>query len=105
MNWKLAFQIAVTHLVTKKKQSIIAMLGVTFGISMFIIMISFMTGVNKFLEDMAMDNTPHIRIYKPIELKDKKIIAEGNSDDKKNWYVLEHQRPKNELSKVKNGLI
>lgn len=105
MNWKLAFSIASTHLLTKKRQSIIAMLGVTFGISMFIIMISFMTGVNDFLEDMAMDNTPHIRIYKPIELKDKKIIAEGKVQDDKNWYVLEHQRPKRELTKIKNGLI
>ena len=105
MNWKLAFSIASTHLLTKKRQSIIAMLGVTFGISMFIIMISFMTGVNKFMEDMAMDNTPHIRIYKPIELKDKKIIAEGKPNGATDWYVLEHQRPKNELSKIKNGLI
>jgi lipoprotein-releasing system permease protein len=46
MNTKLAFQIAVTHLVTKRKQSLVAMLGVMFGISMFIVMISFMTGVN-----------------------------------------------------------
>ncbi|MBS1771535.1 MAG: ABC transporter permease [Bacteroidetes bacterium] len=105
MNWKLAFSIASTHLLTKKRQSIIAMLGVTFGISMFIIMISFMTGVNDFLEDMAMDNTPHIRIYKPIELKDKKIIADGKTQDDKNWFVLEHQRPKKELTKIKNGLI
>lgn len=105
MNWKLAFNIASTHLLTKKKQSIIAMLGVTFGISMFIIMISFMTGVNDFLEDMAMDNTPHLRIYKPIELKDKKIIAEGKAVNDTNWYVLEHQRAKKELTKVKNGLI
>lgn len=105
MNWKLAFSIASTHLLTKKRQSIIAMLGVTFGISMFIIMISFMTGVNDFLEDMAMDNTPHIRIYKPIELKDKKIISDGKVQDDKNWYVLEHQRPKRELTKIKNGLI
>src|ERR1700712_29244 len=75
MNWKLAFQIAWTHLVTKRKQSVIAMLGVMFGISMFIIMISFMTGVNEFLDEMAMDNTPHVRIYKPIEIEDRKIIA------------------------------
>ncbi len=105
MNWKLAFSIASTHLLTKKRQSIIAMLGVTFGISMFIIMISFMTGVNDFLEDMAMDNTPHLRIYKPIELKDKKIIADGLESGDKNWFVLEHQRPKKELTKIKNGLI
>jgi lipoprotein-releasing system permease protein len=105
MNWKLAFNIASTHLLTKKKQSVIAMLGVTFGISMFIIMISFMTGVNDFLEDMAMDNTPHLRVYKPIQLKDKKIIAEGKVVNDTNWFVLEHQRAKKELTKIKNGLI
>lgn len=105
MNWKLAYTIAVTHLLSKKKQTLVAMLGVTFGISMFIIMISFMTGVNQFLEDMAMDNTPHIRIYKPIELKENKIIAAGKQQTDKDWYVLEHQRPKKELTKIKNGLI
>ncbi len=105
MNWKLAYTIAVTHLLSKRKQTVVAMLGVTFGISMFIIMISFMTGVNQFLEDMAMDNTPHIRIYKPIELKENKIIANGKEQTDKDWYVLEHQRPKKELTKIKNGLI
>ncbi|MCB0697596.1 MAG: ABC transporter permease [Chitinophagaceae bacterium] len=104
MNWKLALNIALTHLLTKKKQSIVAMLGVTFGISMFIIMISFMTGVNDFTEDMAMDNTPHIHIYKPLEIKDEKIIAEGNTPGMNDWYVVTHQKPKNELSKIKNGL-
>lgn len=102
MNWKLAFQIAVTHLVTKKKQSIIAMLGVTFGISMFIIMISFMTGVNQFLEDMTMDNTPHVHIYKPIEIRDRKIITAPSKD---NWLVVTHQKPKNELPRIKNGFL
>lgn len=105
MNWKLAYQIALTHLLTKKKQSIIAMLGVMFGISMFIIMISFMTGVNQFLEDMAMDNTPHVRIYKPIEIQDKKIISEGKKTTDKDWYVVAHQRPKNDLPKIKDGLM
>jgi lipoprotein-releasing system permease protein len=103
MNWRLAFQIAVTHLVTKKKQTIIAMLGVTFGISMFIIMISFMTGVNQFLEDMAMDNTPHVRIYKPIEIEDKKIVALQQRSDENAWYVVSHQRPKNDLPRIKDG--
>ncbi len=104
MNWKLASQIAVTHLLTKKKQSIIAMLGVTFGISMFIIMVSFMTGVNQFTEDMAMDNTPHVRIYKPIELQENKIVATNKTIADKDWYVVEHQKPKNEPPKIKDGL-
>lgn len=104
MNWKLAFNIAVTHLLTKKKQSIVAMLGVTFGISMFIIMISFMTGVNDFTEDLAMDNTPHIHIYKPLEIKDEKIISFNKAKKEEDWHVVTHQKPKNELSKIKNGL-
>ncbi|MCB0699402.1 MAG: ABC transporter permease [Chitinophagales bacterium] len=104
MNWKLALNIALTHLLTKKKQSIVAMLGVTFGISMFIIMISFMTGVNQFTEDLAMDNTPHVHIYKSIEIEDKKIVALDKPTADDNWYVVKHQRPKNELSKIKNGL-
>jgi lipoprotein-releasing system permease protein len=102
MNWKLAFGIASAHLLTKKKQSLIAMLGVMFGISMFIIMISFMTGVNQFLDDLAMDNTPHVHIYKPVEIEHRKIISEtGTNSD---WFVVEHQRPKNTLPKIKNGL-
>lgn len=104
MNWKLSFRIALTHLVTKKKQSIIAMMGVTFGISMFIIMISFMTGVNQFLEDITMDNTPHVRIYKPIEIEDRKIISEAKAEGADDWHIVQHQKPKNDMPRIKNGL-
>lgn len=36
--------IARRHLMASKKQTLVAMLGVTFGIAMFILMISFMIG-------------------------------------------------------------
>lgn len=104
MNWKLASQIAVTHLITKPKQTVVAMMGVMFGISMFIIMISFMTGVNNFMEEMAMDGSPHVRIYNPLQVKDEKIIA-TSSKDSEDWFVVHHQRPKNDLSKIKNALF
>ena len=104
MNWKLAFEIAITHLVTKPKQTMIATMGVMFGISMFIIMISFMTGVNNFMEDMAMDGSPHVRIYNPLQVKDQKIIEQPGSE-KSAWFVVHHQRPKNDLSKIKNALF
>ncbi len=104
MNWGLAFSIATAHLLTKKKQSLIAMLGVVFGISMFIIMISFMTGVNQFLDDLAMDNTPHVHIYKPTEIQKRNIVAEAAAGADSGWYVVEHQRPKATLPKIKNGL-
>ena len=106
MNWKLALEIAVTHLVTKKKQSLVAMLGVLFGISMFLVMISFMTGVNQFLEDMAMDNTPHIRIYNPVEVRPTTIVGKAAKDSGQgSWFVVYHQRPKDDLPKIKNALL
>jgi lipoprotein-releasing system permease protein len=104
MNWKLAFQIAITHLITKPKQTVVAMMGVMFGISMFIIMISFMTGVNNFMEDMAMDGSPHIRIYNPLQVTEDKIIAQEVTGPD-HWFVVHHQRPKNDLSKIKNALF
>ncbi|HTQ29064.1 MAG TPA: ABC transporter permease, partial [Puia sp.] len=104
MNWRLALDIAITHLVTKKKQSLVAMLGVMFGISMFLIMISFMTGVNQFLEDLAMDNTPDVHIYNPVEVKKGTIIHQAALADTANgWFVVYHQRPKDDLPKIKNA--
>ena len=113
MNWKLSFQIAITHLLTKPRQTVVAMLGVMFGISMFIIMISFMTGVNNFMEEMAMDGSPHVRIYNPLQVKDGKIIEQmystggqpATASGQPVWYVVHHQRPKNDLSKIKNALF
>src|SRR6516162_7070708 len=104
MNPRLALEIAVTHLVTKKKQSLVAMLGVMFGISMFIIMISFMTGVNTFLEDLAMDNTPDVHISNPVQIRNTKIIPEAAQNDTAGkWFFVFHQRPKNDLPRIKNA--
>jgi lipoprotein-releasing system permease protein len=78
------------------------MLGVMFGISMFITMISFMTGVNQWMEDVAMDGTPHVRIYNPVQIKEEKIIEavyKGGDD----WLVVQHQKPGNDLPKIKNA--
>jgi len=51
------------ELLARKKQSLIAMLGVMFGIAMFVFMISFMKGVNKFIEDTMLAAIPDIHIY------------------------------------------
>jgi len=86
---------------SKKKQTFIAMMGVTFGISMFITMISFMTGVNEFLLELTLNDTPHIRIFNPLELRNELIIESENVDE---IIVLHHQKPKDELPRIKDGL-
>ena len=59
---RLSAEIARVHLVSKPKQTLIAMLGVTFGIGMFIAMVSMMTGLNDLTESLAMTSSPDIRI-------------------------------------------
>jgi lipoprotein-releasing system permease protein len=58
--------VAKTQLLSRKKQTIIAILGVSFGISMFILMISFIKGVDDYFHDSLVMSTPDIRIYNDI---------------------------------------
>ncbi len=57
------YKIAFVHLTSKLKQTLVAVLGVTFGISMYVFMNSFMTGVNDIQTDLAFTSLAHIRIY------------------------------------------
>jgi lipoprotein-releasing system permease protein len=66
-NWPVILGIAKTHLKSKFRQTAIAALGVTFGIGSYITLVSFMTGLNKMLDDLILNQTPHIQIYNEIE--------------------------------------
>lgn len=99
---RLILQIAKTHLLAKKKQTAVASLGVTFGIAMFILMISFMTGVNNLLSDLALDNTPHVRIYREITNERPSLIEELNHG-KNEYSMVHHQKPKLEQKNIKDG--
>ncbi|RYF60748.1 MAG: ABC transporter permease, partial [Cytophagaceae bacterium] len=101
MNLRIASQIAQTHLLAKKRQTLVAMLGVTFGIAMFITMISFMQGVNQFLEDSALDASPHVRMYNEVNTQRPSLIDALRPGG---FNVTYHQKPKNELARIKNGL-
>ncbi|GAB3936440.1 ABC transporter permease [Larkinella terrae] len=104
MNLRITTQIARTHLMAKKRQTLVAMLGVTFGIAMFITMISFMQGVNQFLEDSALDASPHVRIYNEVNTQRPALIDQLNRSDSA-FNVIYHQKPKEQLSRLKNGLL
>lgn len=96
----LTFQIAKTHLLAKPKQTLVAMLGVTFGIGMFIAMVSLMTGLNEMTENLAMTSSPDIRIYNDITLDRPSILEEVNPAGVN---VTHHTKPKNETPKIRNA--
>jgi lipoprotein-releasing system permease protein len=98
---KLAFDIAKTHLLSRPKQTIVAMMGVTFGIGMFIAMVSLMTGLNNFTEELTMTSSPDIHIYHDVTQSRKSVIEEINPRGINHIY---HQKPKNETQKVRNAI-
>jgi lipoprotein-releasing system permease protein len=98
---KLVVEIAHTHLVSRPKQTFVAMLGVTFGIGMFIGLVGLMTGLNDFTEDIAMTSSPDIHIYHDITQDRPSILEQVN---KTGINVVHNQKPKSETSKLRNAL-
>jgi lipoprotein-releasing system permease protein len=96
------FEIAKTHLLAKKRQTLIAMLGVTFGIGMYILMISFMTGFNEYLEDSMLSSTPDVRIYNDIKTDYNNTLLKYISDSTKTLAVVHHPKPKDIQPNLKN---
>ncbi len=64
--------IAFQYLLTRKKQSILATLGVMLGVTTFIVMVNFMTGVNDFLDDAVFNGSPDIIVSATPDGKKKK---------------------------------
>jgi lipoprotein-releasing system permease protein len=67
MNLKLIIDIAFNLISARLKQSIVAAVGVTFGIAMFITLVSFMNGLNNLLDGLMLNRTPHVRLYNEIK--------------------------------------
>lgn len=95
-------KIALTHLLSKKRQTIVAMLGVTFGIAIFIFQAGLMSGFQSYFIQETVNTTANIRIYNEAEKNRKSILQKINNNPDK-WIVVQNQKPKDELTKVKNG--
>ncbi|MGI9550902.1 MAG: ABC transporter permease, partial [Aurantibacter sp.] len=102
-NWKVILNIAKTHLLTKMKSTVTAALGVTFGIGAYITLVSFMTGLNGMLDDLILNQTPHVHVYNEIEPSKKQPIAlYSEFEDALN--VVHSVKPKRSQKKIHNAL-
>jgi lipoprotein-releasing system permease protein len=63
MNIKLSYDIALSLLLARWKQTLVAAIGVTFSITMFIALLSFMNGLNSMLDGLIINRTPHVRLF------------------------------------------
>ncbi len=74
-------KISWTHLTSKIRQLIVAVLSVTFGISMYIFMNSFMNGVNGAQTDITFTTMAHIRVYNDLGGAPAVLVPLGSSGD------------------------
>jgi lipoprotein-releasing system permease protein len=57
-------EIALTHILARKKQTLVASLGVTIGITAFVFLNSLILGFTRFFDNSIFKSMPHMRIYK-----------------------------------------
>jgi lipoprotein-releasing system permease protein len=71
--------IAFTHIITRKRQTLVAALGVTLGVGVYLFMNSLSSGFGSFSKDEMFKNSPHIKIYKGDELS-QPLVPANNSE-------------------------
>jgi lipoprotein-releasing system permease protein len=71
---KLIISIAKSLLIARWKQTLVAAIGVTFSITMFITLLSFMTGLNDLLDGLILNRTPHVRLFNEVKPNENQPI-------------------------------
>ncbi|MEN2281015.1 FtsX-like permease family protein [Algoriphagus sp. SE2] len=67
MKWSLILEISQALMTARLKQTLVAAVGVTFSITMFVTLLGFMNGLNTMLDGLVLNRTPHIRFYNEIK--------------------------------------
>ena len=104
MNFKIILSIARTHLVSRKRQTIVAALGVAFGIAAYIIMMSFMTGLNGLLDGMILNRTPHVHVFNDVALSKIQPI-DLSEKYKDHTRIVTSVRPEKTQPRIKNATV
>ena len=83
------------------KQTLVAAVGVTFSITMFVTLLGFMNGLNDLLDSLILNRTPHIRLYN--EVKPTKIQPIDKSPLYKNKQnFVNSVKPNNSRNQIYN---
>lgn len=99
-------RIAFVHLISKRRQTIVAMLGVMFGITVFIFQAGLITGLQNYMLDKIINNSPHLHIFNDPEKYPPSIVEKMNTKEN-HWTVLRNQKQRDVDKKLRNtnGII
>lgn len=103
MNLKLLLEISFSLLRARWRQTLVAAIGVTFSITMFIALLSFMSGLNDLLDGLMLNRTPHVRLYNEIKPALQQPIA--LLPQYTGWYnFISSIKPSKELPQIHNSM-
>lgn len=103
MNRYPILKIVLTHLTGRKRQTLVSMLGVTFGITVFIFQAGVITGLQDFFIEKTINSTAHIHIYQDTNLKSDPLLNDLFPDED-TWVSVSNIRSKDQLPKLKRGM-
>ncbi|MES2589925.1 MAG: FtsX-like permease family protein [Bacteroidota bacterium] len=99
MKLSLKTSIAKSLLLARWKQTLVAAIGVTFSITMFVTLLSFMNGLNDLLDGLILNRTPHVRMYKEVKPSEFQPINLSENYKKSENFIrsVKPTKTKNEL--------
>ncbi|MBK9735399.1 MAG: ABC transporter permease [Saprospiraceae bacterium] len=77
MKTRLIPDIAFALLTARLRQTLIAAVGVTFSITMFVTLLGFMNGLNGLLDNLVLNRTPHIRLFNDIKPSENQPVSQS----------------------------
>lgn len=102
MNPGLIFRIARSLLLARWKQTLVAAVGVTFSITMFIALLGFMTGLNDLLDGLILNRTAHVRLYNEIKANVQQPINHSTAY-KQSYNFIRSVKPVNNRQEIYNS--
>jgi len=103
VKYKLIIRISKALLLARWKQTLVAAVGVSFSIAMFITLLGFMNGLNGLLDGLVTNRTPHVRLYNEVKISSEQPIDKSDEygDD---YNFVNSLKPKNDNLDIKNSI-
>lgn len=102
MNITLIGSIAKSLLLARLKQTLVAAIGVTFSITMFIALLGFMAGLNELLDGIMLNRTPHVRLYNEVAATKIQPIQKAYAA-KQQHHFIRSIKPKDKILALRNS--
>lgn len=100
--YRLMLFIAFTQLRAKKVQTFVAVISVTFGIAVFIYIVGYIKGVNQFIDDVTLLESPDVRLFVEVESKNSNVVDKIFPND---FNIVHHVKPQNKQMNLKDGKL